>query len=69
MVLRSRALGRGGPERIGNLVVTGDRDTVFGVLDQESETLPATYRSHGSRYETAVPLIIHDETRKLEETA
>jgi len=54
------------PERIGDLAVTGDRDTVFGTLEQESEMMAATYRSHGSRYETAVPLIIRDETRKLE---
>jgi phosphonoacetate hydrolase len=53
------------PERIGDLVVTGDADTVFGVLDGESEELGATYRSHGSRYEQAVPLIIHDEANKL----
>jgi phosphonoacetate hydrolase len=57
------------PERIGDLVVTGDRDTVFGALDHESEALAATYRSHGSRYETGVPLIIRDETRKLEPSA
>ena len=53
------------PERIGDLVVTGDRDTVFGTLDRETETLPAAYRSHGSRYEMRVPLIIRDEVRKL----
>lgn len=53
------------PERIGDLVVTADRDTVFGALDRETEMLPAAYRSHGSRYEMAVPLIIRDETRKL----
>jgi phosphonoacetate hydrolase len=53
------------PERIGDLVVTGDRDTVFGTLEQESEAMAATYRSHGSRYETAVPLIIRDVSRKL----
>jgi len=54
------------PERIGDLVVTGDRVTVFGALDHESETLAATYRSHGSRYEMAVPLIIRDAARKLD---
>jgi phosphonoacetate hydrolase len=53
------------PERIGDLVVTGDAETVFGALEQESVTLDATYRSHGSRYEQAVPLIIRDENRKL----
>lgn len=54
------------PERIGDLVVTGDRETVFGALDHESETLAATYRSHGSRYEMGVPLVIHDAARKLD---
>ncbi|HJY08628.1 MAG TPA: hypothetical protein VJ323_20080, partial [Bryobacteraceae bacterium] len=54
------------PERIGDLVVTGDRQTVFGTLDHESETLATTYRSHGSRYEMEVPLIIRDAARKLD---
>jgi phosphonoacetate hydrolase len=53
------------PERIGDLVVTGDRETVFGDLNGESEMLAATYRSHGSRYEMGVPLLIHDPVRKL----
>ncbi|HEY1213588.1 MAG TPA: hypothetical protein VGE93_08140, partial [Bryobacteraceae bacterium] len=48
-----------------DLVVTGDAETVFGTLDEESETLNATYRSHGSRYEQAVPLIVRDEQRNL----
>ena len=42
----------------GDLVVFGDRDTVFGTLDAESETLPAEYRSHGSVYELDVPLFL-----------
>ena len=29
------------PSRIGDLIVLGDRDTVFGELDAESESLPA----------------------------
>jgi phosphonoacetate hydrolase len=53
------------PERIGDLVVIGDRQTVFGVLDSESEMLGTTYRSHGSLYEMGVPLIIRDPARKL----
>ena len=53
------------PGRIGDLVVTADAETVFGALDEESEPLAATYRSHGSRYEQAVPLIIRDEQRNL----
>ena len=53
-------------DRIGDLVITADPTTAFGNLDAESESLPPTYRSHGSRYETSVPLIIHDPSRKLE---
>jgi phosphonoacetate hydrolase len=44
------------PGRIGDLVVLGDVNTVFGELDTESEPLPETYRSHGSMYETSVPV-------------
>jgi phosphonoacetate hydrolase len=47
-------------DRIGDLVVLGDQTTVFGDLDAESEVLPATYRSHGSTYDTSVPLFIHN---------
>ena len=54
------------PERIGDLIVIGDRETVFGVLDQETEALPVGYRSHGSQYERRVPLIIWDADRKLD---
>ena len=43
--------------RIGQLVVVGDRNTVFGGLDRESEALPAEYRSHGGFSETKVPLL------------
>jgi phosphonoacetate hydrolase len=48
------------PERIGELVVFGDRETVFGELDQGTETLPPSYRSHGSMYETEVPLFVYN---------
>ncbi len=48
------------PSRIGDLVVLGDKDTVFGTLDSESETLPSSYRSHGSLHETRIPLLIHN---------
>jgi phosphonoacetate hydrolase len=51
--------------RIGDLVVVGDRDTVFGELDSESETLPDDYRTHGSRHETEVPLVIFNCDTKL----
>jgi len=47
------------PERIGDLVVTGDLDTVFGPMDSKYEDLPATYRNHGSRHELAVLLLAY----------
>ena len=51
--------------RIGDLAVLGDKDTVFGEMDTESEELPAEYRSHGSLYERDVPLFIHNADAKL----
>ena len=48
------------PGRIGELVVTGDRDTVFGELTGEFEALESTYRSHGSLHESDVPMIIYN---------
>ncbi len=51
--------------RIGDLVVLGDRDTVFGELEVESEVLPAEYRAHGSLHEMDVPLIIHNSQARV----
>jgi phosphonoacetate hydrolase len=48
------------PSRIGELVVLGDRDTVFGSLDAEFEALPADYRSHGAVSESKVPLVVYN---------
>jgi phosphonoacetate hydrolase len=48
------------PERIGDLVVLGDKQTVFGHLDSEVEALPPEYRTHGSLHELAVPLIVYN---------
>jgi phosphonoacetate hydrolase len=48
------------PERIGELVVTGDKDTVFGELAGDFEALEPSYRSHGSLHESDVPLIIYN---------
>jgi phosphonoacetate hydrolase len=47
------------PSRIGNLVVFGDKDTVFGELDDEKENFPGL-RSHGSLHETNVPLFVYN---------
>lgn len=54
------------PSRIGDLAVLGDKDTVFGQLDGESETLPPEYRSHGSLHESRVPLVIHNAGANLQ---
>lgn len=48
------------PDRIGELVVIGDKDTVFGELPMEHEELEASYRSHGSLHESDVPLVIYN---------
>ncbi len=48
------------PERIGDLVVLGDKDTVFGHLDMEMEKMPAEFRTHGSLHELDVPLVLHN---------
>jgi len=47
------------PERIGDLVVLADKDTVFGDLTGPEEALPAGYRNHGSLYEEDIPLILY----------
>ena len=48
------------PDRIGDLAVFGDRDTVFGDLEEETEALPTSYRSHGSRHELDVPPFVYN---------
>jgi phosphonoacetate hydrolase len=53
------------PERIGHLCVFGDKETVFGEMDSEYEDLPASYRSHGSPHEQAVPLTIYNYRGEL----
>ena len=53
------------PERIGDLVVLGDRDTMFGDLATVSEKLPPTYRAHGSLHEMELPLLIHNFAGEL----
>ena len=43
------------PERIGDIFVLADENTVFGELDTAVE--PTCVRSHGSRHESYVPII------------
>jgi phosphonoacetate hydrolase len=63
VLTKNEAVARFGlmPERIGDLMVIGDKTTVFGELEKtESEKLDANYRSHGSLYEAHVPLFIYN---------
>jgi phosphonoacetate hydrolase len=53
------------PERIGELVVIGDVDTVFGELASPTENLEPGYRSHGSLYESDIPLLIYNSKIEL----
>lgn len=53
------------PERIGELVVIGDADTVFGELTGPTEELQPGYRSHGSLHESDVPLLIYNAEVEL----
>ena len=46
--------------RIGDLVVWGDKDTIFGEMDMESETFSENLRSHGSLHEIEIPLIVYN---------
>jgi phosphonoacetate hydrolase len=56
------------PERIGELVVIGDRDTVFGELTSPMEDLERGYRSHGSLHESDIPLVIYNSKVELPPT-
>ena len=49
------------PERIGDITVTGDKDTMFGDMETAYEDLSATYRAHGSLYEMRLPLVIWNQ--------
>jgi phosphonoacetate hydrolase len=49
------------PDRIGDFMVLGDINTVFGQLSGNAfEQLPDTYRSHGSTYEAQTPLFVYN---------
>ena len=53
------------PERIGELVVLGDKETVFGETEVELEELPPGFRTHGSPHETVIPLVIYNASGSL----
>jgi phosphonoacetate hydrolase len=52
-------------DRIGELIVLGDKDTVFGDLETDFEALPPTLRTHGSLHETEIPMIIYNASGTL----
>ena len=45
------------PDRIGDLFLLAAKDIAFGELESARESTKV--RTHGSRYESQVPLIIH----------
>ena len=51
-------------ERIGDLLVLGDKTTVFGLIDQPIAKV--SIRSHGSLHESRVPLIINQPKESLD---
>jgi phosphonoacetate hydrolase len=53
------------PERIGELAVFGDAQTVFGELTGLLEELEPGYRSHGSLHESDIPLVIYNASVDL----
>jgi len=57
-------------DRIGDIVVGADPETVFGTIENERKYLHDSYRNHGSRFEQSVPLIAWNanlgETRHLQ---
>jgi phosphonoacetate hydrolase len=46
--------------RIGDLVVWGDKDTVFGEMDMEQMNFSGDLRSHGCLHELNIPLFIYN---------
>lgn len=50
--------------RIGELVVWGDKDTLFGEMDTEQENFSGDLRSHGSEHERNIPLFVYRANNK-----
>lgn len=57
------------PHRIGDLWVTATKNVVFGNSARERETLPKTYRSHGSSHELDIPCVIYRYAGKVPDPA
>ncbi len=53
------------PEYLGDLIVNGDRRTMFGDMDVAFEELPPSYRAHGSMHEMDLPLIIYNASGEM----
>ena len=53
------------PDRIGDIFVLADRNTVFGELEQVQ--MPVSIRSHGSRHESGVPIIGYNSSWSAED--
>ncbi len=52
-------------DHIGDLIVLGDRDTMFGEMEVPYEDLPDSYRAHGSLHEMRLPLLIWNSKAPL----
>jgi len=50
-------------DRIGDPFVLGDKDTIFGSFD--TIEVSVKIRSHGSRYESAVPIIAYGSKTRV----
>ena len=51
---------------IGDLVVEGDKNTMFGEADEEYETLDEGYRAHGSLHEMELPMIMYNTNLEID---
>ena len=54
------------PQELGDLVVEGDKNTMFGDSDEEYEILDAGYRAHGSLHEMELPMIIYNTNLEID---
>lgn len=52
-------------DRIGDLTVFGDKETMFGEMDVSYEDLAVDYRAHGSLFEMRLPLLLHNVKRDV----